>query len=108
MAVLDGQRMELECKTNDNERVNRWTAARVGQRVEVIFRANILGEQVDNPAIRMKFPYFGVDYRQIGDIVLYSNRTELTDAGVYVCYKNQDSIKTSAQLTVLGKYYLKL
>lgn len=62
-------------------------------------------KQREKPEINSNFPYFGVKF-QNGDYILYSNRTELMDAGVYACFKNNDAIQSSAQLTVLGEYCL--
>lgn len=106
-AVLAGQRMELECKTSDNETVNQWTATRVEQDYEVIFRAkqqtNSYGKKQYAPVDNSKFAHFGVWYPQMGVCILYSNRTELNDAGIYSCSKNQDKVQSTAQLTVLGE-----
>lgn len=103
-AVLAGQRMELECTVDHNESVNRWTVNRMGRAVEMIFRAKQQTHSSEKQhAIYSNFPYFGVDFRQNGDCILYSNRTELKDAGFYTCFKNEDAIQSSAQLIVLGE-----
>jgi len=95
-AVLAGHRMELKCKASQSETVNRWTVARVGQRVEVIFQNS------GNPNTTYVDARFGQD----GDNILYLNRTELKDAGAYTCFKNQDAVQSSAHLIVLGKHVL--
>lgn len=104
--------MQLECKANHNETVNRWTVKRVGQYVKVIYTAkqqtNSSENQRDKSEIYSDFPYFGVNFRANGDCILYSNRTELKDAGVYTCSKNKDKVQSSAQLIVLGEFCLNL
>lgn len=100
--------MELKCRTSDNETFNQWIATRAGQVYEVIFQAKLQinsSEKQENwPADNFKFPHFGVKSNpHIGFCILYSNRTELRDAGIYTCSKNNDDIQRSAQLIVLGK-----
>ena len=101
-AVIVGQRMEMECQTDNRSLFRKWDFLQVGSYTPRTIATN----DKSNISIVTNMLRFGVHLDQKGSIVLYSNSTESKDAGVYICQGQTGSteFKYSAQMIVLGRY----
>ena len=92
----------MECRTTNGSIVREWTRKRHSNTItEKLF----LNWQTGKATTNSRFPQFSVDVDGSGSGFLYSNSTELEDAGIYICtvYDNSKILSYSANLIFLGK-----
>lgn len=100
-AVVAGQWMEMECKTDNGTKVIEWINQR--QPTHKIFT----NFYPDLNRIGQNFTHFGADVDSNGSGFIYTNSTRLEDAGNYTCRVQegqQQPVPYSAQVIVLGEY----
>lgn len=104
VAVIAGQRMEMECRTYDGSKVTSWYYGSTGSSGTPITLAVNIGSKTQfSENISSEF---GVDFDANGSGKIYLNSTTIEDAGIYICEteKNFSTVKYSAQLIVFGNY----
>ena len=92
-----GQRMDIKCHAAVNSTIREWSLKRPSTSEEIIFTNWKDKKMIINP-------HFGIV--KVADGVLYTNSTELNDAGIYTCAvqtgRSQPN-QYSAHLIVFGK-----
>lgn len=98
-AVIVGQRMAMECRTDDSSPVFKWQMTKPnGSRKERITQTSANGET----KIYQAFQKFSYNVDAEGTAIIFTNSTESKDAGIYFCYVNDGQLQTSAHLIVFG------
>lgn len=105
VAVMAGQRMDMECRTDNGSKVTAWYyySSTASIRTTVTLAANTNSKIQFSPNISSQF---GVDFDANGSGKIYLNSTSIEDAGIYTCEveNNWSTVKYSAQLIVFGNH----
>ena len=100
--VIVGQRMEMKCQVGSNSTIRQWSLQRpfTSSSDSIIILINFKGRMT------ILNSHFGIADGMNGSVVLYTNSTELNDAGIYTCSvqkAGRQPDRYSAQLIVFGK-----
>lgn len=106
VALISGQRMEMECGTDNESKVTAWYFAPSTSNASPVTLVSNIGANIqfsENVS-----PEFGVNFDANGSGIIYLNSTTMNDSGIYTCEveKYQNIMKFSAQLIVFGKNLL--
>ena len=101
-AVVAGDWMAMECRTTNESHVDSWEFKRTTKINYVEIFINHDGRRGPTTKLSSRFD---VDMDESGSGLLYTNTTQLNDAGLYLCCidKNGAHDSFSSHLTVLGK-----
>ena len=97
--VRDGEKLLLECRTNDESKVRKWTHYSTSRISTNIFR---------HPDIfHPNFRHFDVQVDADGSGIIRTNSTRPDDAGIYGCNARVDGKEETftAHVVVIGKSY---
>src|SRR6218665_1327420 len=99
-AVVAGDAMSMECRTDEEFRVRGWILKRAhGEPVPVYLHG-------DPIPYLPEFTHFGAQVNASGSGIIYTNSTRMSDAGLYMCVTRQGSagkiVRVAAHLTVFG------
>lgn len=98
--VSVGERMKMKCQADSSSTVREWSMQRpFTSNPETIFKNWKDRKNINNP-------HFGIVEDVNGSIILYTNSTEMDDAGIYTCTVQKigsQPDRYSAQLIVFGK-----
>src|SRR6218665_208809 len=102
-AVVVGEAGQMECLTTNGSIVGQWTFERHSDKKIFKIMTN-WGQEL--PALNPYLAHhFGANVDRKGSGVIYTNSSDLEDAGIYTCILkvNEQILKYSAMLIVLGK-----
>ena len=100
--VIAGQRVEMKCETDGNFVIREWSMQRPF--TSTSNREAILNNW--NESMIIVNPHFGIVDGTNGSLGLYTNFTEMNDAGIYTCSvqnSGRQPEQYSAQLIVFGQ-----
>ena len=100
--VRVGEKLFLECRTNDESKVWKWTHYSAHRSTTTIYK---------HPDIfHNNFRHFDVQVNADGSEMLYTNSTRSEDAGIYGCNTKADGKDETftAQVVVMGMSYISM
>lgn len=108
VAVIAGQNMTMECRTQNGSVVREWALIRASLGENDKLQPNVDSEKIFSnwdSGIKLHLKQFSVDVDQNGSGALYLNSTKLEDAGLYTCVVEieQELTSSSAQMIIFGK-----
>lgn len=103
VAVITGQRMEMECRSGYESKVTTWYFQSIASRRTPITLVTNIGSK-SHFSVNVSHA-FGVNFDANGSGMIYINSTSTEDAGSYICEveSNSNIVKFSAQLIVFGQ-----